>query len=337
LKKLSFGNKIVYFFNSLFAVLLLLSYLIPFIKPSYLPVISTLSLLVPVLLIINILFFIYWLIGFKKQMMLSLLCLLLGFNYATSFYKFQSKEVISNTKTSLMSYNVRLFNIYNWIDDNQIKNKILDFAIKENPDLLCLQEYHPQERLEKAYPYRFEDFTDTKNKSGLVIFSKYRIVNKGTLRFNNSSNSSIYIDIIKKRDTLRIYNVHLESLHINPEKENLSKNNSQKLIKRIGKAFSKQQEQVLAIKANMMQTTYKKILCGDFNNTVFSWAYRNLKSEFNDSFSEAGSGFGTTYNFKRLPVRIDFILADKALKVLRFKNYKVKYSDHYPIESVLEF
>ena len=337
MKKLSFGNKIVYFLNSLFAVLLLLSYLIPFIKPSYLPVISTLSVLVPVLLIINLLFFIYWLIGFKKQMMLSLLCLLLGFNYATSFYKFQSKEVISNTKTSLMSYNVRLFNIYNWIYDNQIKNKILDFAIKENPDLLCLQEYHPQERLEKAYPYRFEDFTDTKNKSGLVIFSKYRIVNKGTLRFNNSSNSSIYIDIIKKRDTLRIYNVHLESLHINPEKENLSKNNSQKLIKRIGKAFSKQQEQVLAIKANMMQTTYKKILCGDFNNTVFSWAYRNLKSEFNDSFSEAGSGYGTTYNFKRLPVRIDFILADKALRVLRFKNYKVKYSDHYPIESTLGF
>lgn len=337
MKKLTFGNKIIYFLNSLFAVLLLLSYLIPFIKPSYLPAISTLSLLVPVLLIINLLFFIYWLIGLKKQMMLSLLCLLLGFNYATSFYKFQSKDVISNTKISLMSYNVRLFNIYNWIDDNQVKNKIFTFVQEENPDILCLQEYHPQKRLEKTYPYRFEDFTDTKNKSGLVIFSKYKIVNKGALRFNNSSNSSIYIDIVKKRDTLRIYNVHLQSLHINPDKENLSKNNSQRLLKRIGKTFSKQQEQVLTIKDNMAQTTYKKILCGDFNNTAFSWAYRNLKSGFNDTFSEAGSGFGTTYNFKHLPVRIDFILADKTFKVLNFKNYKVKYSDHYPILSTVEF
>jgi len=337
LKKLSFGNKVIYFLNSIFAVLLLLSYLIPFIKPSYLPAISTLSLLVPVLLIINLLFFIYWLIGLKKQMLLSLLCLLLGFNYATSFYKFQSKEIISNTKINLMSYNVRLFNIYNWIDDNQIKNKILNFVQQENPDVLCLQEYHPQERLEKAYPYRYEDFTDTKNKSGLVIFSKYKIVNKGALHFKNSSNSSIYVDIVKKRDTLRIYNVHLESLHINPDQENLSKDNSQRLLKRIGKTFSKQQEQVLAIKDNMVQTAYKKILCGDFNNTAFSWAYRNLKLGFNDSFSEAGSGFGTTYNFKHLPVRIDFILADKTLKVLRFKNYRVKYSDHYPILSTIEF
>ncbi len=337
MKKLTFGNKIIYFLNGIFAVLLLLSYLIPYIKPSFFPFISALSLLVPVLLIINIVFFIYWLLSLKKQLMLSLFCLLLGFSYATSFYKFKSKTVISPTKTSIMSYNVRLFNVYNWIKDKETKNRLLDFILEQNPDILCLQEYHPQKQLEKAYPYHFDDFTDAKNKSGLVIFSKYPIIRQGSLNFKDTSNNSIYIDIVKKRDTLRIYNIHLESLHINPEKENLSKDNSQRLLKRIGKTFSKQQAQVLAIKNHVEKTDYKTVLSGDFNNTVFSWAYHTLKADLTDSFSEAGTGFGTTYIFKHLPLRIDFILIDSDINVLSFKNYKVKYSDHYPIESTVEF
>jgi len=337
LKKLSLGNKIVYFFNSLFAVLLTLSYLIPFVKPSLFPFVSALSLLVPFLIVINILFFIYWLPGLKRQLFLSLLALLLGFNYSTSFYRFKSKDVVSSTKTRFMSYNVRLFNVYNWIKDHETKNKLINFIIKEYPDVLCLQEYQPQKRLEEAYSYKYQDFTDSKNKSGLVIFSKYRIVNQGFIHFNNTSNSSIFIDIIKNDDTLRVYNIHLESLHINPSQENLSKDNSQRLLKSIGKTFSKQEEQVKNIIKHLKKTPYKKVLCGDFNNTVFSWAYRKIKSGFNDSFSLAGSGFGTTYNFKRLPVRIDFILTDKDLNVLYFKNHYVNYSDHYPIECRVEF
>ena len=237
----------------------------------------------------------------------------------------------------IMSYLVRLFNIYNWIKDANTKNKLIDFIIQENPDILCLQEYHPQKRLEKLYPYRFEDFSDAKNKSGLVIFSKYPIVGKGSFDFKNTSNNSIYIDFVKKRDTVRLYNIHLESLHINPEKENLSKDNSQRLLKRIGQAFSKQEVQVLALKNHIAKAPYKTILCGDFNNTAFSWAYKTLKGDLKDSFSEAGSGFGTSYNFKHLPLRIDFMLIDNSIDILNFKNFNVKFSDHFPIESTLGF
>ena len=157
------------------------------------------------------------------------------------------------------------------------------------------------------------------------------------MNFKNTSNNSIYADIIKNNDNLRIYNIHLESLHINPIEEDLSTDNSQKLLKNIGKTFSKQQEQVRLIKKHLSGSSYKTIICGDFNNTAFSWAYRQLKADFNDTFKETGSGFGTTYNFKRIPLRIDFILTDKKLNVLGFKNYKVKFSDHYPIESRIEF
>jgi len=51
----------------------------------------------------------------------------------------------------------------------------------------------------------------------------------------------------------------------------------------------------------------------------------------NDSFLEAGSGFGKTFDLKRIPMRIDFIFADKAFIFTEHKNYNKKYSDHEPI------
>ena len=50
-----------------------------------------------------------------------------------------------------------------------------------------------------------------------------------------------------------------------------------------------------------------------------------------DSFEEKGSGYGRTYNYHGLPVRIDFILADEGIEVKSHKNFNVKYSDHFPV------
>jgi endonuclease/exonuclease/phosphatase family metal-dependent hydrolase len=50
-----------------------------------------------------------------------------------------------------------------------------------------------------------------------------------------------------------------------------------------------------------------------------------------DSFIEKGNGYGTTYNFKFLPFRIDFVLADKDIEITDHKNYDIEVSDHYPI------
>ena len=40
-----------------------------------------------------------------------------------------------------MSYNVRLFNAYGWINDPDISNKIEALIQEENPDVICFQEY----------------------------------------------------------------------------------------------------------------------------------------------------------------------------------------------------
>ena len=124
-------------------------------------------------------------------------------------------------------------------------------------------------------------------------------------------------------------------MHIDTKVENLKKENSERLFKRIGTTFKMQQFQTELFLKHKQQCKYKIVICGDFNNTAFSYVYRQIKGDLNDTFKEAGNGFGRTYDFKFFPVRIDFIFADKAFNVNGFQAYNEHYSDHYPIMTTL--
>ena len=78
-------------------------------------------------------------------------------------------------------------------------------------------------------------------------------------------------------------------------------------------------------------------MAGDLNNTAYSWAYKNTKNNLQDTFLEAGEGFGTSYKFKGFPLRIDFIFVDQKIKINTHKKYEIKYSDHYPISTTIAF
>ena len=88
MKNLSFLDKILYLANSLFATLLLLSFLLPYISPVIIPVFAILSLFVPVLLIMNFVFTIYWLLKLKKQFLLSFILLGIGGSLLLRFIKY---------------------------------------------------------------------------------------------------------------------------------------------------------------------------------------------------------------------------------------------------------
>ena len=137
--------------------------------------------------------------------------------------------------------------------------------------------------------------------------------------------------MVKGIDTIRIYNVHLQSSGVNTEIENLNKESSERLLKRVAKTFKRQQSQTELFLSHKEKSPYKMIICGDFNNTPYSYVYRKIKGDLVDAFQEAGNGFGRTFDFKYFPVRIDFILVDKSFKINGFKTYKEKLSDHYPI------
>ena len=128
MKKLSFVNKIIFGINSLFAMMLLLAYILPYVSPKNFAFLAVLSLAVPFLILSNLLFLVYWLLNVKKQLLLSLFVLVLGFNYIGSLYKFSSsKNIKDDNSISIMNYNVRLFNLYDWIPGNNVQGEMVNF------------------------------------------------------------------------------------------------------------------------------------------------------------------------------------------------------------------
>ncbi len=324
--------------NSLAAFLLLISYILPYVPPKSFATLSVLSLGVPLLLLLNILFFVYWLLQVKKQMLLSLIVLLLGWSYLGSLYKFSSSKQIEDTNNiSLLSFNVRLFNMYSWLPSKTVKADIKAFITREQPDIICLQEYRTKDPIELEGYYGYNTTFNNAIKRGQALFSKFPIVNSGSLEFTNTSNNAIFVDVVRAKDTIRIYNLHLQSSGVNTDVDELKKGSSEQLFKQVGTTFKAQQQQVELFLAHKAKSPYKTIVTGDFNNTAYSYVYREIKgNDLLDTFEEAGNGFGKTYDFKYFPLRIDFILADKRFSVNGFKTYnELKLSDHYPIKATL--
>ncbi len=323
--------------NSLAAFLLLISYLLPYLPPKSFATLSVLSLGVPLLILLNILFFIYWVLQVKKQMLLSLVVLILGWSYLSSMYKFSSSKKVENENNiSVMSYNVRLFNIFEWLPNKTVKADITELIKKEQPDILCLQEYRTKDPIELNGYYGYNTTFNNTVKRGQALFSKFPIINSGSLEFSNTSNNVIFADIVKAKDTLRIYNVHLQSSGVSTDVEKLKKETSGQLFKQVSKTFKAQQNQVELFLKHKSKCPYKTIVMGDFNNTAYSYIYREIKGDdLVDTFEEAGNGFGNTYDFKFFPLRIDFILVDKNFTVNGFKTFDNKLSDHYPIKATI--
>jgi endonuclease/exonuclease/phosphatase family metal-dependent hydrolase len=345
MKNLSWFNKMMFFLNIVLTVLTFSIYVLPFLAPKSFPLLSVLTLFMPVFFVLNGLFFVYWAIQFKKRLILSGLVLLTGITFISKFYKFSATEYVKSDKDfSVMSYNVRLFNVFKWLDRDDIPSNIKAFIDEKDPDILCIQEYSNSAHLDlKVYPHRYIFIEGNQIKTGQAIFSKFPIIFQGKMIFPNSDNNVIYADIKRGKDVIRVYNMHLQSIKISPDVSDISKNidnvnqqKSQLIYTRISKGFRQQQEQAQIFKENMKQCTYPIIICGDMNNSPFSYVYRNIKGKLKDSFEEAGEGFGATYKFRYYPARIDYIFADSKMKVKKFESFPdFENSDHYPIMTIL--
>lgn len=330
-------NKAVFFINVLVALLLMAACAVPHISDERFSFLAFLSLAVPVLVAINFLFLLFWLLQRRKQLWLSLLVLTFGYFVLGSFVKlgFSEKEILDKD-LSIMSYNVRVFNKYGVIDHPNIFENIKALVDQERPDVICFQEpdYQKTKDFTNEYPYQFIKYQEGKGRLG--IFSKYEILKAELINFPKSHNNGAYADILYKNDTIRIYNVHLQSLGITPGRGIITNEPKEKLFKMLTKNFKIQQQQAKIVAAHMQTTNYKHILCGDFNNSQFSNTYHTIKGDMQDTFIEKGIGYGRTLNFHGLPLRIDFIMADKTFKVKSHKNYDEEYSDHFPIMASFE-
>ena len=255
----------------------------------------------------------------------------------------------------VLSYNVRGFDCYNWTDDPNTRDEIFSFIQTQNPGIICFQEFYTSNKkgesqsdiarhLKRLPQSSFYYTTDPANRNGFGIatYSSYPILKRSRIPFNSSSNAAMYTDLLIFGDTIRVFNIHLQS--INFEQENYAfldtarlkySNEQMKGIRSIGSrfksAFAMRAEQASMIASYIKESPYPVIAMGDFNDTPNSYAYRKIKKGLQDAFRKSGRGFGNTYAGELPSFRIDHIMVGEPLVPYQFKRIKTKYSDHFPI------
>ena len=201
-------------------------------------------------------------------------------------------------------------------------------------DILCFQELERYNTFDASrYPYRAFS-PEITGKSTQAIFSAYPIIRSGSIDFPDTSNNAIFADVDVEGDTVRIYNVHLQSYRIQSERI-LYREYGGRFLRRFRTVAAQHVSQARQVKAHQQEAPFPTILCGDFNATPFSHAYRILSGGLEDTFGQAGSGVGATYSLRGLPFRIDYILTDPRMEVLHHKIFDIYLSDHRPVLATL--
>lgn len=365
-QKLSRLNKVLLWVNYAAIVALLLAVSSKYISPDNFWILAFFGLSFPLLLLANFIFVIYWIAQFRIHCIFSIIAIAISSPTCLGFvqFDFSSKEP-SNKDIKIMSYNSMLFDLYNWSKNAQSRNIILNTLYEENPDILCLQEFYTSEQkgdfnnidtvknLLTAKNFHVEYTTTLRQHDhwGIATFTKYPIIKKGKIDFNTSANNScIYTDVIIKTDTVRIYNMHLQSISFTKAdykfidqiqsdsidaKDEVEK--SKNILRRLKRAFVKRAKQAEVIAAHIESCPYKVILCGDFNDTPASFVYNTIRGELKDAFVESGSGFEQTYAGKFPRFRIDYILYSKDFKGKNYHHLSETLTDHYPIVTYLAY
>ncbi|MDC1327248.1 endonuclease/exonuclease/phosphatase family protein [Ulvibacter sp.] len=346
MKKTTILGRFTFWMNGVAAFFLIVSFVLPYLPPKHFPTVSLLSLIVSPLIFLNIIFALYWILLGKLKLLLSSGVLIMAYFFFNSFLQFSSEGNAEQYDATLkvMSYNVRLFNAYEKNSSVNVSETLQDIIESKKPDVICIQEYYRDESIGfSAYPYQYIYFNKKKNSKGVLqehilghaILSKYPIVNKGAFDFRGTFNNSLYVDVVKSQDTIRIYNFHLESLGVQAKVSYLQVADTKRLLGRMSNSFKEQQVQVEEVLAHKALSPYPVLFIGDFNNTPFSYIYREIQKDMKDSYLERGNGLGTTYLFDSYPMRIDYIFASEAFDVLNFETIRQTFSDHYPIISTV--
>ncbi|SED97657.1 endonuclease/exonuclease/phosphatase family protein [Prevotella sp. lc2012] len=296
----------------------------------------------PILIIGNAIFLIYWLILRRFHWaIMPLVTLLCCIPYIGTLYQFRSFDEKTDAKPGIKvaTYNVAMFGRET---SGFMAQDILSEMKKQKVDVVCFQEYLDQSG-DKKNSDSYKDYFPymAVGESDMVIYSRYPIKQSKNLPFEMTNNSAMWAEVEVNDHVYRIYNVHLETTGINGTLHRAAKiarngfdvqNNT--LISAIygnytvGMIARSGQADVVAM--DMRESKVPIIVCGDFNDVPYSYVYNTLLGDKIDGFKECGDGFMFTYRGNK-KVRIDYVFHDQQLEGISYYKRELSYSDHYPV------
>lgn len=318
------------------------------------PFASLSGLAFPFLYLLNLIFLLLWLLFWKKGAVVPfvtiLICLVPTLNYCPIHFSKANK--LQEPYITVMTYNTEGFGI----DDNKnrtLDNPVLKYIMDQDADLIFLQEaaqdvmkkISADRNIKKTYPY----ICNPNGTAETVCISKYPVISSESVSFDNTSNGCLYIRILIGRDTLAVYNCHLQSNHLGADEfsqyhrfiENPTDSThydvTKTVIKKLLESTSHRAVQARMIADRARSETAKYVIvCGDFNDTPLSYSHHVFDRFMRDTYAKSGAGLGITYHEHRLYYRIDHLFCSRNIKPLyTWVDRTMKDSDHYPIISMI--
>jgi endonuclease/exonuclease/phosphatase family metal-dependent hydrolase len=365
-----FTKKFFIITNLIIAALFLLGCYSSWFNPNSFWFLGLLTLGAFYLLLLLVGFILFWMFIKPSWSIISIATILLAYKpiiqivplrFSSPFVKIKQPNTIR-----VMSWNVEHFDILEYKTHPEKKQQMLDLINDYQPDIAFFEEMVGGLKNEQAINYipkmvnqlNFEDYHysfndkldfDGNHHFGIILFSKYPIVNKQTVSYFPNDYNSIfqYADVVKDADTFRVFNIHLQSLKFSNSnlqyiekptvKDEVDLKKTKSILSKLKTGFLKRKVQADRIAEEIAKSPYAVIVGGDFNDVANSYAYNTIGKNLCNSFAEKGSGLGRTFSGISPTLRIDNIFASKQLKVLQYTCIKKKLSDHYSVIADLQF
>ena len=241
---------------------------------------------------------------------------------------FSNPEGDGEQSITVMSFNV-LFS-------NKAYGGIVDSVRATSPDLIGFQELTQTskealvEALEPEYPYHTLTILDERLSVGLL--SRYPIEKVQRISLP-PRDLSLHAVVTIKGQQVHVFVVHLSA--------NLFFEHSfSEFVPLVSERFGQRAAEVARLREEIASLGEPVLLMCDCNLTETSGAYHRLDEFLDDSFREAGWGFGHTLHPPAVPIpiqRIDYIWhSDDFVALEAFVGQKGD-SDHWPVVAKLRF
>lgn len=333
----------------------------PYISPVHFWPMAFLALGFPYLAIVILIFAFFWFFFNKKVSLILLLLFFAGFQNLFSTFALKPANTAYKKKDTrgirIMTWNVRGFS-NPAISGDSIRQEMLNYIKKVDPDVLCLQEFSEQllpgirSNTEDLRKQGFVYFLKTnevphyynygKVLSGTAIFSKIRVSAPHQEMLGDTS----YIEYLTSVDVslgnkkVRIFTTHFKSINLFAKVVDSSNRvifygdstfvytaTKAEKLKAFAQAHSK--EAIIA-KRVIDKSPYPVVIGMDMNSVPTSYPYHIMSSNLQDAFKFNGWGLGTTLDSLPKTLRIDFLLVDKKLAIQYYHKDNLHLSDHFP-------
>jgi len=344
-----------------FAVMLAMAYFAKRINPNDSWIFAFFGLAAPILYIVNLIMALYWIVRWRAAAFLPMAVLLAGAGSLSVFFRPSlSKHYTEMDAAADITF--VSFNVMGFLDKKEPRRisrmREIAEAIRElNPDILCMQEFQstpraPKEQIDTLLsnlPYRAVNYRVVSAPGygwGLAIYSRFPILRSGHLDFENSTNSMLWTDVVLyRRDTVRIFNNHLQTTEINASDHHFIttpeiiqaeaeevKTRIRNMARKLRNNYRIRAEQADSLAMIIRESPYPVIVCGDFNDTPMSYVYHKVRGDLVDTFSEkAGGGPSHTYQGFFNLFRIDYLFHSRSLRTLSYATPPCEWSDHNPV------